>query len=168
MEAREAYRAPADKKAVSTPTVKSEVHQLIDSINAMGHGALAKKITAQVECYGCGGKGHFRRDCPRATSGLTTNVVLDELDDLEDPEDLTEEGQVNHLRQGRPFRRNPPKKNGTRGYSKKVHFRGRRGPGRVVAQLVETEDGQLEILSADPEDEVCDEDAHTDAVHFLA
>ena len=163
MESRDAYRAI--HRAQQAKIKDEPVHHLTEDVNAMPPPKGKKVI-----CYDCGQEGHFRRNCPRTTSGLSTAGINRVEDDLEDDD----EQEVNALyrQRGHPAdkSRHPNEK---RGYQQKrnVTFRQPyKRPGRIVAQLVENEEGQLDVIQVDSETEEAPQAQNDtdEAVHFLA
>lgn len=190
MESREAYRETRRAKF----RIKNEVQHLSGEINSVGRNFRPNKSRyADKECYACHQKGHIRSECPRAMSGLATNAlsVVSEEDtqyysDDEYDSECAAAAPVCQLRprqrsysSRRPGTRTPPPSKNR--FQKKVTFnKSAYRNRRVVAEIVENDDGHFEILHLEnggsdhdedqdqPQHEGDDEDTSDEAVHFLA
>ena len=151
MESREAYRTMYALQNGQHTKVKSEpIHHLTEEVNALNFKPKGK-------CFECQQYGHYRVNCPRATTGLTTAKVNNV-----DPE----EDEINAMHH-RNFkgRNNYPQRNQNR-FQKESSFKPVR---RVIAHLVEDENGQVHTLDVNSDSEPSvpvDED--NDEIHFLA
>ena len=111
--------------------VKDEaLHHLDEGVHAM-----SMRSKPQLSCFGCGGQGHFRKNCPRETTGLQTSKVhqLDADDDNDRNEVMAVAGRTMPPARRKPFF----PKTSDKSKNKRQPYR------RVVAQIAEGEDGQI-------------------------
>ena len=156
MESREFLR---QNKAKAFVKVKDEgVHTLDEGVHAMNI-----RSKPQLTCYGCGGHGHIRKNCPRETTGLQTSKLhqLDDNNDDDKQEVLAVAGRTQPSVRRKPFFPKTPDR-----FKKKQPYR------RVVAQIAEGDDGQILAINVEKDFE---EDspstpppAEDDVCHFLA
>ena len=156
MESREFLR---QNKAKAFVKVKDEgVHTLDEGVHAMNI-----RSKPQLACYGCGGHGHIRKNCPRETTGLQTSKLhqLDANNDDDKQEVLAVAGRTQPSVRRKPFFPKTPDR-----FKKKQPYR------RVVAQIAEGDDGQILAINVEKDFE---EDspstpppAEDDVCHFLA
>ena len=159
MESRDTYRA---LRLAQDVKVKDEpVCHLTESINAL----TLNKGKKPIICYKCGEEGHMQKECPRATSGLAT-AGINQVE-----EDTEQEINALYRHQGHTTGKPGPQPE-KKGYYRRrnVFSQSHKRQGRIIAQLVQDEEGQLEVLQVDsePEDTTQPENSTEDAVHFLA
>ena len=185
MESRDAYREM--RKANITHTkVKSEICQITDGINALNG---QKRNNSDLECWGCGQKGHMKAECPRTTSGLRTHGVsavsaadAQSVAESESDNDDAQPAEINQLfNRKKTFfvkkDKSGPTHKGRFPRNKSTFKKRTQPPHRVVAQIVEDEEGNINIIHVNedakeeaggqPREDEPEDDSDV-AVHFLA